>query len=391
MVSTASVDISTLTPVTPQGTPLFYVPTTGGTYSGTVTLDGSPPLVIPSGGYVPQTQSFALANLAAENSFNFTITGQTDDPLPAFGVLANSRTYGGIQGPVSWFGYNPVHAQAGGSSSHSSAVLSFFADAGDTNSSGAHGVEINLSWFSPDYSKACGAFQMVAVDDNTGTLHTILRCGTGTSGAYTSFIAFQDASAATTFMSMDESSSSIWTYVPFAPKGGNPFTVQASSGNTNVLFTTGGTASASTVVTIAAIGASGTAELILNGNNGSGANGEILFQTNGTTQWELAGTPPYLYIKDIVNNRSALYMYPGSTAAASNFQVNSKLQSLSSLIVGSAALTTTATDGFLYLPTCAGVPTGTPTAQTGTSAAVYDTTDNKLYVYNGGWKSAALS
>ena len=55
------------------------------------------------------------------------------------------------------------------------------------------------------------------------------------------------------------------------------------------------------------------------------------------------------------------------------------------LVVGTAALATTATDGFLYIPTCAGTPTGVPTAQTGAVAMVFDTTNNKLYIYDGGW------
>lgn len=56
---------------------------------------------------------------------------------------------------------------------------------------------------------------------------------------------------------------------------------------------------------------------------------------------------------------------------------------------GSAALATTATDGFLYVPTCAGVPTGTPTAVTGMAPIVVNTTNNKLYFYSGGaWRDA---
>jgi hypothetical protein len=59
------------------------------------------------------------------------------------------------------------------------------------------------------------------------------------------------------------------------------------------------------------------------------------------------------------------------------------------MVVGTAALTTTATDGFLYVPTCAGTPTGTPTTQTGTAPIVVDTTNNKLYFYSGGqWRDA---
>lgn len=64
----------------------------------------------------------------------------------------------------------------------------------------------------------------------------------------------------------------------------------------------------------------------------------------------------------------------------------------SSLVVGNAALTTTATDGFLYLPSCAGAPTGAPATQTGTVACVVDTADSKLYAYVGGsWKSVTLA
>ena len=55
----------------------------------------------------------------------------------------------------------------------------------------------------------------------------------------------------------------------------------------------------------------------------------------------------------------------------------------------SAALATTATNGFLYVPTCAGTPTGTPTAITGMAPIVVDTANNKLYFYSGGaWRDA---
>ena len=75
-------------------------------------------------------------------------------------------------------------------------------------------------------------------------------------------------------------------------------------------------------------------------------------------------------LKFISNNTTRAYI-----PAASGFVVGS----------GAAALATNATDGFLYIPTCAGTPTGTPTAQTGTVAMVFDTTNNKLYIYDGSW------
>jgi hypothetical protein len=67
------------------------------------------------------------------------------------------------------------------------------------------------------------------------------------------------------------------------------------------------------------------------------------------------------------------------------------IDAVGNVVLAPAALSTSATDGFTYLPTCAGTPTGTPTAKTGTVAAVYDTTNNKLYVYNGAWKSVTLA
>jgi hypothetical protein len=56
-----------------------------------------------------------------------------------------------------------------------------------------------------------------------------------------------------------------------------------------------------------------------------------------------------------------------------------------SVILGTGALTTTATDGFLYITTAAGVPTGVPTAATGRAALQIDSTNNDIYFYNGAW------
>lgn len=57
--------------------------------------------------------------------------------------------------------------------------------------------------------------------------------------------------------------------------------------------------------------------------------------------------------------------------------------------VGNGAPATNATDGFLYVPACAGTPTGAPTAFTGLAPIVVDSTNNKLYFYSGGaWRDA---
>jgi hypothetical protein len=63
-----------------------------------------------------------------------------------------------------------------------------------------------------------------------------------------------------------------------------------------------------------------------------------------------------------------------------------------SVVIGSSALATNATEGFLYVPTCAGTPSGTPTTWTGTTPIVYNSSAHRLYAYSGSeWRSVALS
>lgn len=51
-------------------------------------------------------------------------------------------------------------------------------------------------------------------------------------------------------------------------------------------------------------------------------------------------------------------------------------------VVG-GSVATNATDGFLYLPTCAGTPTGTPTTYGGRIPMVIDSSNHKAYIYSG--------
>jgi hypothetical protein len=82
---------------------------------------------------------------------------------------------------------------------------------------------------------------------------------------------------------------------------------------------------------------------------------------------------------------------PGATPAAA-YTSHLAITGAGSIVLGSAALATTATDGFLYIPPCAGTPTGTPTAHTGRAPLVIDTTNNKLCAYFGGaWRSVTLT
>lgn len=57
-----------------------------------------------------------------------------------------------------------------------------------------------------------------------------------------------------------------------------------------------------------------------------------------------------------------------------------------SVAFNDAALATTATKGFVMIPSCAGAPTGVPAdIPTGQMPMVFDSTNNKIYVYDGAW------
>ncbi len=55
------------------------------------------------------------------------------------------------------------------------------------------------------------------------------------------------------------------------------------------------------------------------------------------------------------------------------------------------AVPTTSDNGFLYIPSMAGTPTGTPSSYTGKTAMIYDTSGEKLWIYNGGWVGVVLA
>jgi hypothetical protein len=103
-------------------------------------------------------------------------------------------------------------------------------------------------------------------------------------------------------------------------------------------------------------------------SNGSGASGNIIFNVGGTGA--ASGSQNTAL--------TALTIY-GATATTGN----------PSIVLGNAALATNATDGFLYISSGAGTPTGTPTTQNGGAAIpmYIDTTNSQLWLYMGGaWK-----
>lgn len=112
------------------------------------------------------------------------------------------------------------------------------------------------------------------------------------------------------------------------------------------------------------------------GYNGSAYDtvASITARTNGT----LAGTgaPGFLVLSTTGT---------GSSVPTQRLKIDSE----GNVVVGGvSALVTNATDGFLYVPTTAGTPSGTPTTYTGAAATVVNSSANALYFYsNGAWRS----
>ena len=97
-------------------------------------------------------------------------------------------------------------------------------------------------------------------------------------------------------------------------------------------------------------------------------------QSAGSHVWYLSGTTA------------------GAIDGAITFSTALSLDKTGSLVLGSTAVATTATDGFLYIPSCAGAPTGVPTTKTGRVPMVVDSTNNRFYVYvSGTWKYTTLA
>jgi hypothetical protein len=59
--------------------------------------------------------------------------------------------------------------------------------------------------------------------------------------------------------------------------------------------------------------------------------------------------------------------------------------------IGQQSLPTNASSGFPYIPATSGAPTGVPAVVKGMVPMQYDTTNHKLWIYDGGWKSVTVN
>lgn len=124
------------------------------------------------------------------------------------------------------------------------------------------------------------------------------------------------------------------------------------------------------------------------GNITTLSNGKIITPAAGPyIERNIADANPAL----IVSNTNATST-GDITQFKSNATVKARITALGSVVVGNStsAISTTATDGFLYVSSSAGAPTGTPTVQTGSVPVHVDATNNAMYMYtNSAWRSVA--
>jgi len=86
-------------------------------------------------------------------------------------------------------------------------------------------------------------------------------------------------------------------------------------------------------------------------------------------------------------------------APSGGSSINASLVAIGEVLLGGgngASLATNATTGFAWIPNCLGVPTGVPALIgishfNGHTPMVFDGTNNKIYFYNGAWKSVAVA
>lgn len=105
--------------------------------------------------------------------------------------------------------------------------------------------------------------------------------------------------------------------------------------------------------------------------------------TNSLTTFSSTSTVGSGYIVDIIANSASSTQKPlrVQSKAANALEVDVS----GNVVIGSAALSTSATNGWIYMPSSAGTPSGTPAATyTGRVPLEVDTTNSRIYGYFGG-------
>jgi hypothetical protein len=284
-----------------------------------------------------------------------------------------SRTIGLRRTPHSW-GANYCGVEQQGS------ALAEYYDVGN----------IQSNWLGNTYDDGAGAFKYSENGTATGfrmfPLSKLFRWQTAASGVTGGAVTFATAMELTD------------TGLVISPTSGTTLTVSSTTDST--------TKDTGSIVTEGGIGVEKAANIGTSLTVGSG------FTLNGSTQATIAPglkitSSPAAFTGDgpeftFAGSRGTMACYNRTGAAYRGYDFNAldfqflisggvklAINAAGSTVLNSAAVATTATDGFLYVAACAGPPTGVPTAVTGRIPIVVDSTNNKLYFYSGGaWRDA---
>lgn len=180
-----------------------------------------------------------------------------------------------------------------------------------------------------------------------------------------------------------------------AQAGAYPVTVKNNSAvtavfNTNGLAILSGSTSSTTPLSVRKDANALVRGQITNGNSGASASAELSVTSDaGDVDLIAQSTNTHAAFLNIGSGFTSGFTIDQNGAnpvfVKTNSTVRLTISSAGSVVAGSAAISTSATDGFVYIPSCAGTPSGTPTSFSGRTPLVYDTTADKLWVYNSSW------
>lgn len=120
--------------------------------------------------------------------------------------------------------------------------------------------------------------------------------------------------------------------------------------------------------------------------------GTLSISSGGTGQLTANGAFNALAPSQSTNSGKLLTTNGTNTSWSNNIWITPAGSVAIGPAVTASELPTTATDGFFYIPTCAGTPTGTPTNIPGRLPMVIDSVNGRFYIYvNGAWKAINIA
>lgn len=368
----------------------------GSTGTGsTVVLSTSPTLVTPILGVATATSINKVSITAPATSATITIADTKTL------TVSNSLTFTGTDGSSVNFG-------AGGTVLYANQTITL---SGDVTGSGTTAITTTVAKIAgTTVSGTTGTTNVVfsasptIVTPTIATLPATTTINTGSTAA----LVFQTNGVTQAQVVNTASAVNYLTFTgnvtngqPIISVGGSDtnITLQINSkGTGGINFTTGGS-SGYRQVTIENI--TSAANWVGISGNATGNAPYIVARGGDTNADFIVGSRGTGSIKFITNSLSTEQVRVTHTAGANRYitltGANSANPTISvsagSLLLGSgSALATNATDGFVMIPSCAGAPTGAPNnAGAGAIPMVYDTTNNKIWFYNGSWRGVAVT